>query len=139
VPAKFVFVTELKCDKTKTGKDYSYCLDQDKVRWNFFNGEKVELQKGYVFDYEVSGEYSNVKKITPVINVFKQEAMKDVASKNDIKRDLTTSLSYAKDLVIAKILDIGQMEAESLKLYRFINSESDKILAEIQTPKPEIK
>ena len=134
--AKFVFITELKSDKTKTGKDYWYALDQDKQRWNFFNGEKVELQKGYVFDYEMSGDFMNVKVIKPVVNIFQQKALKDLANINDIKRELQVCLSYSKDITIAtQKFDKVEMFSLAYEMYDWLNSTADKLMPKTEDSK----
>jgi len=126
--SKFVLITEVKTDKTRQGKDYAYILDQDKIRWNLFNGERVEINKGYVFRFEQNGEYQNVKEIEPVINILKQEAMKDLANRNDIIRLLQFCLSTTKDLVVAGKLEYVNITNISEELYKWINDKADSLM-----------
>jgi hypothetical protein len=137
--AKFVFVTEIHQDKTKNGTPYTYIFDQDKTRWSFFKGEKVETNKGYIFHYEEENGFFNVKQIEPATNVFKVEAAKELASKNDIVRNLGIATSYAVDLVNGKSIELKDLETYALKLYKFIQSESESMYNATQTPKQEIK
>jgi hypothetical protein len=139
MPAKFVFVTELHSDKTKNGKDYIYLLDQDKTRWNLFNGEKVELNKGCVFDFEVKGEYQNVTVIKPVVNIFKQEVMKEIADLNSIKRDIIVCISYVKDLIVADKIPLVEWDAQSEKIYRYMLNFSQGEYDKTQVEKPKIE
>lgn len=133
MPAKFVFVTELKTDQTRAGKTYTYLYDQDKTRWNLFNGEQVELRKGYVFDFEVNGEYSNVKAIKPVINIFQQKALAEVANRNDYKRDLFMAVSYAKDMVCANQTPATEIFALAESIYKWVNETTDKLMPKDET------
>lgn len=129
MPAKYVVVAELKMGVTKNNSEYPYILDQDKIRWNLFPPlPKVELNKCYVFHYEEEGGYSNVKSIEPVVNVFKREALKDMVNRNDILRNLTVSMSYAKDLVTSGVIDLPDMFIWADKIHTELNIQADKLM-----------
>jgi hypothetical protein len=134
--SKFVFVTEIHSDKTKTGKDYSYIFDQDKDRWNLFNNEKIELRKGYVFRFEVNGEFRNVREIEPVINIWKQEALKEVANRNDVIRNYSIAIGQAIQYfaIEDKIPDKVQLFSFAWEIYDDVQSKTDKVMAEINKP-----
>lgn len=132
--SKFVFITEMKTDKTRNGRDYVYCFDQDKLRWNLFNGERVELNKAYVFRFEQNGEYNNIKEIEPVINVLKVEVMKDLASRNDVIRNYSTFFSYAKDLCVGGKIEKTEMFSMAESIYTWINEKADEVMAESSKP-----
>ena len=134
--SKFVFVTEIKTATTTKGKAYTYFLDQDKLRWNMFGEEKAELNKGYVLDFEKEGEWSNIKAIKPVINVFHQKALAETANRNDYKRDYSFAIGQAieffnvtapPDIVIDDVLDAASV------IYGAINKLADSEMAKLQT------
>lgn len=116
--AKYVVITEMKTGQTKNKSDYTYILDQDKVRWNLFNNlPKVELNKSYLFRFEIEGEYTNVKSIEPLTNIFHQKALQEVANKSEIWRNYSVTFSYAKDLCVAGKIELGEMFNLADKIY----------------------
>jgi hypothetical protein len=128
MPAKAVVITELKMGKAKNG-EYPIAIDQDKILWRLFPPlPKVELNRCYAFHFEVEGEYSNVKSIEPLVNVFKREALKEVANRNDIKRDAMMCISYSKDLLIASKIEPTELFTFADKIYVEVNAMVDKYL-----------
>lgn len=124
----FIFVGEIHNAQTLKGKPYKYIIDTlTKERWNLFNNEKVELNKGYTITYEIDGNYKNIKSIINCNNVFKQEAAKELASIIDIKRDIFMSLSYAKDLAANGVLEVGQITTKAMEFYNFATSKADEL------------
>jgi hypothetical protein len=114
---------------TKNNSEYPYILDQDKVRWNLFAPlPKVELNKCYVFYFEEANGFQNVKEIVSVVNVFHQKALKEMASRNDYKKDIFMSCSYAKDIVTAGILPLEDLFPFTEKIYNELNTLTDKYM-----------
>jgi len=139
---KLVYIAELKTGRSdKSTTPWTQCVDQNGDTWNLFHTNvKIEHQKTYLFTYHINEKgYKEIEKITPVVNLFVQKAMQEVASKNDIKHDLYISVSYAKDMVVGGVLEPQSMFIKAKEIYEFVNSESDKIMSQIQTPKVEIK
>lgn len=132
--AKYVIITELKSDKTKNGKQYTWFYDQDKFRWNCFDNENVELNKSYVLRFEQEGDYLNIKQLEPLVNVFHDKALKEIANRSDYKRDIFMSISYAKDLIVGGMLDPDDLFTFAEKIYNEANSLTDKYM-----PKGEVK
>jgi hypothetical protein len=121
MPIKYVIIKEIKLGKMRNGVDYPWILDHENVRWNLFPPlPKVEVGKAYAFTYEHEGEYDNLKKIEAVINIFKAQALKEIASLGDYKRDFFMSVSYAKDLVASGKLDHSEMYTEAEKIYTWV-------------------
>lgn len=129
MPIKYVIIREIKSGTTKSNTTYPWVLDQDGVKWNLFPPlPHVEVNKAYAFHYETSGDFNNITKIEPVINIFKAQALKELASSTEIKRDLFMSLSYSKDLVVSKSIELDKMFEWSDKIYQYITSTSEKFL-----------
>jgi hypothetical protein len=128
MPIKAVVIQELKVGTSKNG-EYQIAYDQTHTRWNIFSPmPKVDLNKSYAFHYEVEGEYSNLKKIEPILDLFKREALKEVASRNDYKRDIFMSVSYAKDLLIAGKIEPKELFTFADKIYTEVNKMVDKYM-----------
>jgi hypothetical protein len=129
LPAKFVVVTELKMGLTKSNSEYPYILDQDKVRWNLFPPlPKVELNKCYVFYFEEANGFQNVKEIAPVVNIMKQKALKELANRNDYKKDFMMCVSYSKDCLMQGIIKREELFTFAEEIYNQVNSLTDKYM-----------
>ena len=127
---KLVFVKELSSGTTKGGKSYPVVTDQDNEKWNIWlDGANLELQKSYLFTFVLNDKgFKDIQKITPVINIFHQKALKEVASRNDIVRNLTVCLSYAKDMFIAGVIGKEMIFDEAMEMYQWINKEADSLM-----------
>jgi len=139
---KLVYVAELKTGRSdKSTTPWTQCVDQNGEVWNLFHTKiKVEHQKSYLFTFHINEKgYKEIENITPVVNLFVQKAIQEVASRNDIKHDLFISVSYAKDMVVGGVLEPQNMLSKSIEIYDFINSEADKIMASIQVLKVDLK
>ena len=123
---KLVLAKELKTGTTSKGKEYLQFFDQDGQQWNFFQGEKFEQNKAYLFGYELENGFNNVKQISPVVNLFKQKALKEIANRNDIIRNYSVCLSYAKDLVVGGKIELGEIFAKADELYKAFQDKADK-------------
>jgi hypothetical protein len=137
-----VLVRELKIGETKqTQKKYPIIVSQTGELWRLFNNEHVELNKGYVIGYELSEDkqYKNVKEVRPLQNIWLQQALKELASKSDISKNISVSLGYAKDLTIGQVIKLEEMFDWADKIYKHItdktNSEFDLINSSGINPK----
>ena len=134
---KLVFVKEIGSGTTRNGKQYPIIKDQDNDTWHYWGGEicPVELHKSYLFTFKVNDAgYKDIEKISPLVNIFKQEALKEVASRNDIIRNLTVCLSYAKDMVIGKAIDMDIMYDMAFEMYQRINDKADELMPKVDEP-----
>lgn len=133
---KAVFVKEIHQAFDKNNAAYTWILDQDNSRWNLFRIKAtLEVNKGYVFVYETEGQFQNVKEIMPLVNIFKQQALKEVASRNDIKRDLFMSVSYAKDLCVAGQVQKAELFAMAETIYTWVTEKTTELMPkEVEIP-----
>ena len=122
---KLVFVKELTSGLTKSNAIYPKVRDQDNEVWNLFNGvniNDIHIQGSYLFTFEINDKgFKDIKKITPLTNLFQQKALKEVSNKNDIIRNLTVCLSYSKDLVIGGKQDLGEIYLMAFQMYNWLN------------------
>lgn len=130
---KLVYVKSLERPLDKFGKEYSKVTDQDNQTWAFFRDQKFEVGKAYLFTYENNEKgFPDVSKITPLVNIFVQQALKETAHKNDIIRNYTLCLSYAKDLVNGGKINLDEMEVFAMNMYnltmRFADQEYNRIM-----------
>jgi hypothetical protein len=135
---KLVFVKELTSGLTKNQAVYPIVKDQDNERWYLFNGvniNDIHIQGSYLFTFEINEKgFKDIKKITPLTNLFQQKALKEVSNKNDIVRNLTVCLSYSKDLVIAGKIDFGVLYPEAFEMYNWLNENADKLMPQSENP-----
>lgn len=120
---KFVFVKEIHDAKTAKGSAYYYFLDHENVRWNIFPEkirERLEPKKGYIIEFEKLGEFNNLITIRPAINKLLEQAGKELANKNDIIRNFTVCMSYSKDLAVAQLIKLDEIENWANKFYKSI-------------------
>ena len=128
---KLVFVKELTSGLTKTNSTYPRVRDQDNELWNIFNQNinDIHLQGSYLFTFEINDKgFKDIKKITPLVNIFQQKALKEVANKNDIIRNLTVCLSYSKDLVIGGKMELADLYLKAYEMYDWLNENADKLM-----------
>jgi hypothetical protein len=134
---KLVFVKELQSGLTKTNSTYPIVKDQDNERWYIFNQNvnDIHLQGSYLFTFEINDKgFKDIKKITPLVNLFQQKALKEVSNKNDIIRNLTVCLSYSKDLVIGGKQDLGEIYLMAFQMYNWLNENADKLIPQSGNP-----
>ena len=135
---KLVFVKELTSGVTKSNATYPKVRDQDNEVWNLFNGVNINdlhIQGSYLFTFEINEKgFKDIKKITPLTNLFQQKALKEVSSKNDIIRNLTVCLSYSKDLVIGGKQDLGEIYLMAFQMYNWLNENADKLMPQSENP-----
>jgi hypothetical protein len=128
---KFVQVKEIKSGLTKGQKVYPIAIDQDNEQWHIFNQDANSLRANtsYLFSYEINDKgFKDLLKVTPLTNVFHQRALKEIASRNDIVRNLGMMLSYAKDLVIADKIPLDQMYSQAYLMYDWVQQDADKLI-----------
>ena len=135
---KLVFVKELSSGLTKSNAIYPKVRDQDNEVWNLFNGVNINdlhIQGSYLFTFEINDKgFKDIKKITPLTNLFQQKALKEVSNKNDIIRNLTVCLSYSKDLVIGGKQDLGEIYLMAFQMYNWLNENADKLMPQSENP-----
>jgi len=126
---KLVFVKELRSGVTKNGKPYPIVCDQDNELWYIFNDVNLLISGSYLFTFAINDKgYKDIKKITPLVNVFKQKALKEVANKNDITKNLTVCLSYSKDMVIGGKIELVDLYLKAYEMYDWLTQSADKIM-----------
>lgn len=132
---KLVFVKELKSGLTKNQKVYPIVVDQDNESWHIFNQDasNIQVNSSYLFTFEFNDKgFKDIQNITPLVNIFHQKALKEVASRNDVVRNLTVCLSYAKDLVIADKVTMTESPNDiysvAWEMYEWLQQTADKIL-----------
>jgi len=135
---KLVFVKELTSGVTKSNATYPKVRDQDNEVWNLFNGvniNDIHIQGSYLFMFEINDKgFKDIKKITPLTNLFQQKALKEVSNKNDIIRNLTVCLSYSKDLVIGGKQDLDEIYLRAFQMYNWLNENADKLMPQSENP-----
>jgi hypothetical protein len=142
MPDKFVFVKELKTGRSeKTNSTWPEITDQDNEIWRLFRQQiQIELNKSYLITFTTNEKgFKDIEKITPLVNIFKQEALKEIASRNDIQRTYLTCLSYSKDLCAAGVTKFEGILDDTQWFYDWIDKSVNAEMAEIQTPKQDIK
>lgn len=130
MPNKLVFAKELKSETTSTGKAYKSIIDQDVEKWPLWNPVEIQVGKAYLIEFHTNEKgFKDIDRITPVINIFQEKALRDVANKSDYKRDLFMSLSYAKDLMVAgKLPDKVALFSMAYEIYDWVNSTANELM-----------
>ena len=134
---KFVYVKELKSGLTRTNKVYPIIIDQDNEQWNIWNQDvnNILINSCYLFSFIINDRgFKDIEKITPLVNIFQQKALKEVASRNDIIRNLTVCLSYSKDMVVGGVLELDKIYDMTNQMYQFITDKVDSLM-----PQDEVK
>jgi hypothetical protein len=134
---KLVFVKELQSGLTKTQKVYPIVIDQDNDKWFIWeqNINDIHIQGSYLFTFEINDKgFKDIKKITPLVNLFQQKALKEVSNKNDIIRNLTVCLSYSKDLVIGGKIELIDLFLKAYEMYDWLNENADKLMPQSDNP-----
>ncbi len=134
---KLVFVKSVESVTAQTGTVYLKALDQDGARWSLFsnitNKVKIDAGKAYLFTFEVNDRgFNDIKKITPVVNIFQQKALKEVANRNDFVRMYSMAFSYSKDLATAGKIELTEMFDWSDKIYGYFQERADKEMAKLE-------
>jgi hypothetical protein len=130
---KLVFVKELKTPNDKNGKPYCSLTDQNGQVFNFFKGEKFDLGKAYLFTFTLNDRgFPDVTETKSVVNIFQERALREVASKSDIIRGLSTSLSYAKDMLVGGVLEPDKMYDKAMEMHLWVQENADKLMPKLE-------
>lgn len=131
---KLVFAKIIEKPTDRNGKVYLKITDQDNEIWYLFQYTIMpEINKAYLFNFEKDDKgYPRVSKITPVVNIFKQEALKSIANRNDIIRNYSIAVTQA-----IQVLAIGDSVPEPEKLFDWAEKIYNKVeeKADSLTPK----
>jgi hypothetical protein len=129
---KVILVKELKSGKTKgdTPQDYLIPVDQDNDQWHLFRQTcPIELNKVYLMTFHLNEKgYKEVEKVTPLVNIFKAKALKEVANRNDITKNLAVATSYSIQLLVSDKIKLDELFDYSKKIYDFIQQKTDEEL-----------
>ncbi len=129
---KLVFVKELKTGTTKDNTNYPIVIDQDNEKWNIFRQAiKLELNKAYLFSFVKNDRgFNDIQRIVPVFNIFKQEALKEVANKNDVIRNYSIAISYAINLAGSGQIGINDIFKWADDIYNALMEKADSLVPE---------
>jgi hypothetical protein len=118
MPDKFIFVKEIKT-QTKNNRSWRQAVSQDGETWQIFLDNPLEVNKCYVFSYEKDTDkgWNNLTKISPLVNIFQQKALKEVANRNDILRNFSVAFAYSKDLVVADKIPLDKIFIYADQIY----------------------
>lgn len=133
---KLVFVKELRSGITKTQKTYPLVLDQDNEQWHIFNAAANDLRvnASYLFSFEINEKgFKDIQSIKPLVNVFHQKALKEVASRNDLTRNISVATSYAISLVNGGNIPLDDVFLWADKIYDY-NAQKLDILMPVEKP-----
>jgi hypothetical protein len=94
----------------------------------FLTDTHLEVGKAYTFGWIKSdnGQFKNTRKIIPLQRVWLNEALKEVASKVDICKNVSVACGYAKDLTDNKIIEKDEMFEWSDKIYDYIHNKVER-------------
>ena len=135
MPAKYVFIKEIRT-QTKNGRTWRQIVTQDGESWNVFLDTPLEVGKCYVFSYEKDTErgWNNLNLVTPLVNLFTQKALKEVANRNDFVRMYSMAFSYSKDLASSGKIELTEMFDWSDKIYGYFQERADREMAKLEKP-----
>ncbi len=138
---KVIYVKKLEKPLDRNQKEYLKVSDQNNEDWNLFRYAVMpEVGKCYLFTYEKDDKgYKTVSKITPLVNVFKQEAVKELANKNDILREWGIVTSYAVQLAVADKIKPDDILIWAERIYEFIQTKAEEYYARTNTPSPQLE
>jgi hypothetical protein len=141
---KLVYVKELKQGRSdKTNSTWPEITDQDNEIWRLFRQQiQVELGKAYLITFSKNERgFNDIEKITPLVNIFKQEALKEIANRNDVIRNYSIAITQSVQYYSTNgmLPDITKVFEVADTIFAQVNSVADKVMASIQTPKQEIK
>jgi hypothetical protein len=137
-----VLIVALSTELDKNKRPYLSVTDGFGARWNLFGelaNTKLEIGKGYEFQYDLNGEYKNVKKIEKLDNIFKQVALKELANRSDFTKNMGISTSYAIELCKADKIKLEELFTWSERINKFIQNFADNEMAKINPDNKEIK
>jgi hypothetical protein len=135
MPNEYIFVKTIEKPKDKNGKEYTKIIDHLNKQWFLFRSDfTFEVNKCYDLSYELNEkDFPLITKITPLKNLFQEKALREVANKNDITKNLAVATSYAVTLIANGMATLEDLEKVSLRIYEFIQSKSDEFYNATQT------
>jgi len=131
MPSEAVLVKELRTEQDRNKRTYTVVIDGYNNRWNLFNPPitlKPEINKAYVFRYDINGDFKNVKAVELLANMFKQQALKDISSKNDIIKNYSIAVSYTIQLVASGVVKIEELFTWADKIYETTMDKANEII-----------
>ena len=130
MPDKVIYVKTLEKPKDKNGKPYIKLTDQDLQYWSIFDQDfNFEVGKMYLLTFHNNERgFPVIEKITPLVNIFKQEAIRQTANINDIKRDLGIAMRYAVDLAVGDKIPSDKIYSQADEIYEFINKRANELM-----------
>ncbi len=133
---KVIYVREVRTQE-KNGRHWLQVSDQDAVNWNIFlEGATLLPDKAYLFTYRIGSKgFTDITKITPLENIFKEQVVREVSSKNEIIRSYSMAIAYSKDLVVADKIQLDDMFTWADKIYNSFQSKADSIIGEYEGEK----
>ena len=133
---KLVYVKEIRAGN-KNGKSWPIVVDQDGTYWPIFAPLPVpQVGKCYLFTFKHNAErgWNELELIKPLVNVFQQKALKEVANRNDFVRMYSMAFSYSKDLASSGKIELTEMFDWSDKIYGYFQERADKEMAKLEKP-----
>ena len=132
---KLVFIKNIEAVVSQNGNPYTKITDQDNATWSLFSNIKVEVNRAYLFTFEVNAKgFNNIQKITPLVNIFQQKALKEVSNRNDFLRLYGMAVSYSKDLVMSGKVELPELFTWADKIYDAINLKADNEMGKLEPP-----
>lgn len=134
---KVIVIKELKSGVTKgdNPKPYPIAVDQDNEQWFIWNQTcPLDLNKCYLVTFRVNDKgYKDIEKIIPLVNIFKQKALVEVANRNDVKRDYSIAINQAIQILAieGKIPEMADVFSTAWLIYDNVNSITNKVMEEI--------
>jgi len=131
---KLVYIKELR-QASKGDNHWTIVVDQDNIYWPIFQPFTVPaIGKCYLFTFERNAEknWNDLKKITPIVNIFQQKAVKEVANRNDYKRDFSIATSYSIQLVTAGKIPLESLFEWADKIYSRFQEKADEEMTKLE-------
>ena len=129
---KLVFVKQVTQQQGRNGNPYIQVLEVDGTTWNVFPNiynAPIEANKAYLFTFDKNEKgFNDIKLIKPVVNIFKEKAMREIANKGEFFRHYSVCLSYAKDLVLGDKIKIDDLFMYAESIYTELNDKAEKYL-----------
>jgi hypothetical protein len=137
MPQEAILVKELKTEEDKNKRPFQVVIDGYNQVWRLFNppiSRKLELNKAYLFKYELSsdGQFKNVKVIEDLANTFQQKALRELANKSEIVRNYSVATSYAVNMACNGIIEPDKIFEWANKIYTETQNKADEEMSKIE-------
>ena len=142
---KFVYVKILEKPLDKNQKPYVKITDQEGQVFNIFGAQmNYEVGKCYLFTYTLNDKgYPNIERAVPLVNIFKQEALKEIANKNDVIKHYSIAITQSIQVMAAgghSSFTSDELFAWADDIYKHVNDKADEAMAQIQNvPSPKFE